>query len=130
MILKPIPDNVTILKWAPQLQILEMASCAITHGGITSINECVHYGVPMLVYSTAHGDQNGCAARIGWHGLGIVGDRVADDSMKMASHIESLIGNPEYKARLEIMRSHFQRYKQENAAVAIIERAVSMGSRS
>lgn len=122
-----IPDNVTVLQWAPQLQILELASCAITHGGITTINECVHYGVPMLVYSTAHGDQNGCAARVAWHGLGIMGDRMNDDSTRMAAQIESLITRPEYKAQLGIMKRHFERYERDNTAVKIIEHAGLMG---
>lgn len=121
---EPLPDNVTILKWAPQLQILEWADCVVTHGGITSINECVHYEVPMLVYSTAHGDQNGCATRVAWHGLGIMGDKALDDTEQMQAHIDLLLNDSKYKHKLAIMRSHFQRYSDENRAVKLIEQIV------
>ncbi len=119
-----LPDNITILGWAPQLELLSLADCAITHGGITTINECVYYGVPMLVYSTAHGDQNGCAARVAWHGLGIMGDKADDDSEKITMHIESLMNDPAYKIRLQTMRGHFQYYAEKNFAVEFIEQAV------
>ena len=122
----PLPGNVTVLKWAPQLQILELADCAITHGGITSINECVHYRVPMLVYSTAHGDQNGCAARVAWHGLGIMGDMALDDSAQIELHIESLINDPCYQDRLQKMQGHLQRYSRENLAVKLIEQTMQI----
>lgn len=120
----PLPDNVTVLKWAPQLKILMLADCAITHGGITTINECVYHGVPMLVYSTAHGDQNGCAARVAWHGLGIMGDRALDDTDRIEMHIESLIRDPRYKSKIEIMRGHFSDAARSNRAVRLIEQAV------
>lgn len=49
-------DNVTVCGWAPQRQILEAiaakedkSSCAIIHGGLATIKECIYYEVPFLV---------------------------------------------------------------------------------
>lgn len=49
-------ENVTICGWAPQHTILSAlsesghdGSCAIIHGGLATIKECVYYDVPFLV---------------------------------------------------------------------------------
>ena len=49
-------ENVTICGWAPQHTILSVlaeskhnGSCAIIHGGLATIKECVYYDVPFLV---------------------------------------------------------------------------------
>jgi UDP:flavonoid glycosyltransferase YjiC (YdhE family) len=49
-------ENVTICGWAPQHTILSTlaqskhkGSCAIIHGGLATIKECVYYEVPFLV---------------------------------------------------------------------------------
>lgn len=54
--LSSVSDNVTICGWAPQHTILSTladdkhnGSCAIIHGGLATIKECVYYDVPFLV---------------------------------------------------------------------------------
>ncbi len=49
-------ENVTVCGWAPQRQILQAIaakgkknSCAIIHGGLATIKECIYYEVPFLV---------------------------------------------------------------------------------
>lgn len=49
-------ENVTVCGWAPQRRILqaiaekkEKESCAIIHGGLATIKECIYYEVPFLV---------------------------------------------------------------------------------
>ncbi|XP_026332314.1 UDP-glucuronosyltransferase 2B9-like [Hyposmocoma kahamanoa] len=44
------PKNVHILKWAPQQSILAHSNCIlfITHGGLLSSTEAVHFGVPII----------------------------------------------------------------------------------
>lgn len=46
--LKDIPENVTVLSYAPQLEILKIASVFITHAGSGSINEAIAFGVPLV----------------------------------------------------------------------------------
>lgn len=49
-------DNVTVCGWAPQRRILkaiaakeDRSSCAVIHGGLATIKECIYYEVPFLV---------------------------------------------------------------------------------
>ncbi|KAJ0172132.1 hypothetical protein K1T71_012105 [Dendrolimus kikuchii] len=45
-----LPKNVHILKWAPQPSILSHPNCVlfITHGGLLSTTETIHFGVPII----------------------------------------------------------------------------------
>ncbi|XP_075984941.1 uncharacterized protein LOC142982365 [Anticarsia gemmatalis] len=45
-----VPKNVHILKWAPQPSILSHPNCLffISHGGLLSTIETIHYGVPII----------------------------------------------------------------------------------
>lgn len=48
-LLGPIPNNATIASFVDQLQILEHCSAFVTHGGMNSVMEALHFGVPMVV---------------------------------------------------------------------------------
>jgi MGT family glycosyltransferase len=43
-----LPDNVLILPSVPQIEILKRASLFITHAGMNSTSETIHYGVPVI----------------------------------------------------------------------------------
>nr|AEW43163.1 UDP-glycosyltransferase UGT40A1 [Bombyx mori] len=45
-----LPNNVHIVSWAPQQSILAHPNCVlfITHGGLLSTTEALHYGVPII----------------------------------------------------------------------------------
>lgn len=119
--LHPVPENALVLAWAPQLEVLRIADVAITHGGITTINECVAYAVPMLVYSTGKVDQDGCAARVEHHGLGLVGDRERDGADEIERRLEAMLGGTEVRANVEAMRARLLEVERTGSAVATIE---------
>ncbi|MBT3149495.1 oleandomycin glycosyltransferase [Streptomyces sp. CHD11] len=48
-VLGPLPSHVIARRFVPQPDILEGASLFVTHGGMNSVNEAMHAGVPMLV---------------------------------------------------------------------------------
>lgn len=116
-----LPENVLILDYAPQLEVIRHADVAITHGGITSINEYVEFGVPMLVYSTSHGDQDGCAARVEYHGLGISADRSSATGKEIEANLSKLLGDETIRQNIANMQLRFEEYRSRNAAVRLIE---------
>ena len=70
-----LPENVAVFTSVPQLKVLRSCDLMITHGGMNSIKECFHCKVPMLVYPGSNAiDQAGNAARVVYHGLGLMGD--------------------------------------------------------
>ncbi|MFD8767037.1 macrolide family glycosyltransferase [Streptomyces mirabilis] len=47
--LGPLPANVLARRFVPQPEVLARAALFVTHGGMNSVNEAMHAGVPMLV---------------------------------------------------------------------------------
>lgn len=76
-----VPENVILFDRIPQLTMLRNCDIMITHGGLTSIKECLQYNVPMLVYPlNKKTDQKGNAARVYNNKLGLRGD-ISTDSL-------------------------------------------------
>jgi MGT family glycosyltransferase len=125
-----LPENVHVFAWVSQVRALKYADCALVHAGISTLNECIYVGVPMLVYPFKNTtDQMGNAARITYHGLGIVGDRDADDADTIRAHIHHLLEDQTYRRRLNTMREHFERYVREEHGVRVVESLLAESSR-
>jgi UDP:flavonoid glycosyltransferase YjiC (YdhE family) len=119
--LGPLPPHVRAYAWVPQLRALERAACAVVHGGISTINECVRLGVPMVAYPfKGVTDQEGNGARVAFHGLGLVGDRDADDAATIRGRIERVLADPQFAAAVSAMRQHVLRYEAEGRAEAVV----------
>lgn len=43
------PANVVVKAWVPQLDVLRHASVFVSHGGMNSVSESLHNGVPLIV---------------------------------------------------------------------------------
>ncbi|MEM9809294.1 MAG: nucleotide disphospho-sugar-binding domain-containing protein, partial [Cyanobacteria bacterium P01_D01_bin.56] len=123
--LSALPDNVHAFAWVPQLKVLQQVDCAINNGGINSINECLYFGVPMLVYSLNRFDQNGDAARVAHHGLGIAGDMAHDSPEQIRDYIKFLLGDQRYQTRVKVMQECYHRYGYENRAVQVVDSLLS-----
>lgn len=97
---KALPANVFVVDATPQLQMLSRASVLITHGGFNSIKESIHATVPMLVYPVyKHADQRGNAARVLYHGVGLIGDLKRDSEADIEKKLHELITNASYKEK-------------------------------
>ena len=125
--LAPIPDNVLLLDWAPQLEILAHADSFITHGGTTSISESAWFGVPMVVYSTNHFDHDGNSMRVRYHGLGVVADKDTDHAKQIERNIEKTMSDPDIRRNVAAMRDLFREYDRSNRAVELVESYISWG---
>lgn len=106
-------DNIHLFPWVPQLKILAEADCSINHGGVNSINECIHFSVPMLVYSGKRFDQNGNAARIAYHELGIRGDKDVDTENDIHQKIKTVFSNPEFKEKMTMVHDIYKEYRHK-----------------
>jgi len=89
--------NIYIFPWVPQMRILKYSDCCITPAGINSISECIHFSVPLLVYSLKVADQNGNANRVNYHGLGIMGDRDKDNYLEIRQKIKRIFDEPSFR---------------------------------
>ncbi|WP_020568335.1 nucleotide disphospho-sugar-binding domain-containing protein [Neolewinella persica] len=99
-----IPFNVHTFSYVPQLRVLREADLSINHAGIHTIHECIHFGVPMLVYSGKESDQPGCAARVHHHGLGLMADKDLDDAGTIRRNIERVLTDESFKDKVLAMQ--------------------------
>ena len=105
-----LPKNVHVFKWVPQLYLLSKIDCSINHGGIHTINECISNKVPMLIYSGKKYDQNGNAARIAYHGLGLMGDKDLDTSEDIHSKIDNILKDTSFNEKMIAIYSIYKSY--------------------
>ena len=71
--------------YVDQSEVLSRADVFITHGGINSIHDAIHYKVPMIVYPVdMNYDQQGNSSRVVYHRFGLRGDfdRATDDDIR------------------------------------------------
>ncbi|CAB3233305.1 unnamed protein product [Arctia plantaginis] len=70
-VLSDVPENVHILRWAPQQSILAHVNTVlfITHGGLLSLTEAVHFAIPVIVIPV-FADQFANALRVERKGYG------------------------------------------------------------
>jgi UDP:flavonoid glycosyltransferase YjiC (YdhE family) len=111
---QPIPENIYLFNWVPQLAVLKEADCSINHGGIHTINECIHFSVPMLVYSGKRFDQNGCGARVVYHGIGIGGDKDLDSELSIKTKTRKLLTEGRYKENMDRMHEVYNTSRDKN----------------
>ena len=119
--LKNLPKNVHPFKWIPQLKVLEKADLSINHGGIHTINECLHFRVPMLVYSGKRSDQNGCAARVHYHGVGIMADKDLDNAADIQQKIKSILSEKKYTDKVNEIQTKIEDARAKRTAENLIE---------
>lgn len=112
-----IPSNVRVMAWAPQRRALADADVALHHCGISSINECLAAGVPMVAYPLSVLDGPGNAARVAFHGLGVFGDRERDDPATIAAHIDAVLDDPAPAAAVRRIRTAMDAYEGRLEAV-------------
>jgi MGT family glycosyltransferase len=67
--LRPLPSNVEIRAWVPQLSVLAGASAFVSHGGMNSVMESLSLGLPPLVVART-GEQELIGERVAELGLG------------------------------------------------------------
>jgi len=120
-----LPNNVFAFPYVPQLKVLKHADCSVNHGGIHTINECIYFRVPMLIYSGKQSDQNGCAARIEYHGLGIMADKDIDSSADIERKLEKILTESTYMEKCKEMQSECQDYKTNRILEQIVDRYIN-----
>lgn len=98
---KKVPSNIFIMNKVDQMSILNLSDLFITHGGLNSVKESIHFEVPMLVYPLElYGDQPGNAARVSYHKLGLLGDLKNDSQNLMEQMINEIIMNHEFRKNM------------------------------
>ncbi|XP_052756642.1 UDP-glucosyltransferase 2-like [Galleria mellonella] len=100
--LRNLPNNVNIVDWAPQQSILGHRNCLlfITHGGLLSTIEAVHFGVP-IIGLPAFGDQYKNINRAVKKGFGKRVDLDMEMPKNLQVAIKDILQNSRYKEKVK-----------------------------
>ncbi|CAK1594079.1 unnamed protein product [Parnassius mnemosyne] len=100
--LPDLPKNVHIVTWAPQLGILAHPNCKlfITHGGLLSILEAVHFGVPVIGVPM-YGDQHLNVNRVVDKGFGKRVDLNSEIATQMDIAIKEVLNEPRFVQKVK-----------------------------
>ena len=110
-----IPKNVKIFEKVPQIDLLKRCDLFITHGGMNSILESATLGIPMLVFPLNEDwDQNGNAARIIFHQIGLMGNIKHDNAEQINDRIELLLTDGKYSKNVNEMSNLLKKYTSES----------------
>ena len=122
-----LPGNPIIVKYAPQLELLQKANLNITHAGLNTALESLSYGVPMVAIPVTD-DQPGVAARIAWTGTGELVALSQLSVPKLREAIERVLTEKSYQQNAVRLQAVMRQTQGVNRAADIIEQAVSTRS--
>jgi MGT family glycosyltransferase len=120
--LTPIPSNTTVVRSAPQIELLKRAALCITHAGLNTTLESLAHGVPMVAIPIGY-DQPGTAARIAHHGIGefIEVDELTTDRLR--GLIGKVLQDPSYRERADYFQKVISKTRGLDVAADVIEQA-------
>lgn len=97
-----VPENVKIMKWVPQNDLLAHpgARAFITHAGSHGLFEGLCHAVPMLMLPLS-GDQPDNAQKLVSRGAGVVLDILTVTTEDLVEGLREVINNPKYKENLK-----------------------------
>nr|QNH67998.1 UDP-glucuronosyltransferase-like protein 2 [Brachionus rotundiformis] len=112
-----VNDNIFIVRSSPQVEVLKRASLFVTHCGMNSTSESIHYGVPMICIPLSE-DQPAVAYRVADElGLGIRLDYTKMKFYEISKAINKILTNESYYHRSRLyskLSKAYIGYKQLN----------------
>lgn len=118
-----LPGSPLVTAYAPQLQLLKLASIVITHGGANTVFETLMEGKPMVVIPLAL-DQPAIAARLARLKLAEVLPVMRLSPMRIRIAVTSVLNDPRYRDAAVEMQTKLKSLHGLTRAVEVIERAL------
>lgn len=105
-----IPPNLYVFNKVPQVALLEHCDVVINHGGMNTVYECVMAEKPMVVFPLSMDwDQNGCAARVVYHNIGVKGIIRRATSKSIETLLKKVIDREDYYVQhVQKLKSKFK----------------------
>jgi len=115
------PGNPLVVRYAPQLDLLEKARLVITHAGLNTALEALTQGVPMVAIPVTN-DQPAVAARIAWTHTGAVLPLKRLNSQRLRQKIATVLGDETYRQAARRIQAGIVEARGLQKAADIVER--------
>jgi MGT family glycosyltransferase len=121
----PVPRNAIIVKRAPQLELLKLASVCVTHSGLNTVLESLAQGVPQVAIPVTF-DQPGIAARIAYHKTGVVTSLDKLSAVHLSTLLGEVMSNPTYRENASRIQKAIIKANGLSTAADLIEHSLGV----
>ncbi|AKG34774.1 macrolide family glycosyltransferase [Paenibacillus durus] len=118
--IKQAPENFIISPYVPQLEVLNVSDVIVTHGGMNSVNEAIHYNVPLVVIPHDK-DQPMVAQRLTELGAGYRLSKDNIDAHSLRKAVNEVLTNSEYKEAISQINDSFHMSGGPEKAIGVID---------
>jgi MGT family glycosyltransferase len=115
-----LAGNPLVTKYAPQLELVRLATIVITHGGPNTVFETLLEGKPMVAIPLAH-DQPAIAARLARLGIAEVLPVMRLTKGKIHRAVTKVLNDPTYRSAAVRMQAELQSLRGLERASNVIE---------
>lgn len=119
-----LPGTPLIVRYAPQLELLQRAALTITHAGMNTVLESLTYGVPMVAIPVTN-DQPGVATRVAWTGAGEILPLGQLQTETLRQRVQTVLTQPSYRHNAARLQTAIQQSGGTGKAADIIETAIA-----
>jgi UDP:flavonoid glycosyltransferase YjiC (YdhE family) len=117
-----VPDHIRVFSTVSQISLLKESDLMLTSAGINSITECMLMGVPLIVFPLSpEWDQNGNAARVVYHGIGLRGDIKRDTEDGIEQKIDLLLSDKNIAANVKRLQMVLQKKNMSRQSIDLTE---------
>jgi MGT family glycosyltransferase len=120
-----LPGDPIVVKFAPQLELVQHAAAVITHAGLNTVLESLAEGVPLVCIPLGN-DQPGVAARVAARGAGLVIPRSKLKVHRLQTALRAVLESPSYRTAAREIQSAMQQVDGLTRAADIIEEALNL----
>jgi len=125
--LKAAPDHIWLLPYVPQLDVLQKADAFITHGGMNSVNEAIHYHVPPVVIPHDK-DQPTVASRLTELGAGYRLSKASLTADNLLSAVQEVLMSDHYMEGIRKIDESFKESGGVPKALKVIDKYITTES--
>ncbi len=117
-----------VVRFAPQLEIVKLASAVITHAGLNTVLESLTEGLPLVCIPLGN-DQPGVAARVAARGAGVVVPRRKLNQARLRSAVRAVLEEGKYRQAARVIQTAIQSVDGLELAADLVEEALEINVR-
>jgi zeaxanthin glucosyltransferase len=118
-----LPGDPIVVRYAPQLALLNRAALTIFHGGLNTALESLAHGVPMIAIPVTF-DQPGVGARVVSTGTGRMVPIHELTAKRIRAEIREILTDGQYRANAKLLQKQVSAINGVRRAADIIEHAI------
>lgn len=122
-LMKEAPSHFLIKPYVPQLEVLEHTAVFVTHGGMNSVNEAIHYHVPMVVIPFDK-DQPMVAKRLTELSAACALEQEHLTANQLRDTVNAVLANDTYRAGIEKIQESFQTAGGTEKALRVMDQFI------